>query len=137
MSSASYTARPICSAVEGVIAGSANFTCGGLQSTTASSHIAQYQPNVVALAEAWFDELWENAEDYRERLVEILTARDAQTWTPHDVYLRALLELYEDDVDLLGRTMRGWLHPWRARWRHSNRLSAPRVPSCTQDHRAL
>ena len=85
---------------EGVIAGSANFTNGGLQHNR-ELDIAQYQPNVVALAEAWFDELWETAEDYRERLVEILTAREAQTWTPHDVYLRALLELYEDEVDLL------------------------------------
>jgi hypothetical protein len=85
---------------EGVIAGSANFTRGGLQHNR-ELDIVQYQPNVVALAEAWFDDLWEHAEDYRERLVEIITARDAQTWTPHDVYLRALLELYEDDVDLL------------------------------------
>src|SRR6202043_3848407 len=85
---------------EGVIAGSANFTRGGLQHNR-ELDIVQYQPNVVALAEAWFDELWEHAEDYRERLVEILTAREAQTWTPHDIYLRALLELYEHDVDLL------------------------------------
>jgi hypothetical protein len=85
---------------EGVIAGSANFTRGGLQHNRELA-IAQYQPNVVALAEAWFDELWAGARDYRERLVEILTAREAQTWTPHDIYLRALLELYEGDLDLL------------------------------------
>jgi hypothetical protein len=85
---------------EGVIAGSANFTRGGLEHNR-ELDIAQYQPNVVALAETWFDELWENAQDYRERLVEILTAREAQTWTPHDIYLRALLELYEDELDLL------------------------------------
>jgi hypothetical protein len=85
---------------EGVIAGSANFTRGGLLHNRELA-IAQYQPNVVALAEAWFDELWEDADEYRERLIEILTAREAQTWTPHDIYLRALLELYEDDIDLL------------------------------------
>lgn len=85
---------------EGVIAGSANFTRGGLQYNRELA-IAQYQPNVVALAEAWFDELWDDGVDYRERLIEILTAREAQTWTPHDIYLRALLELYEDDIDLL------------------------------------
>jgi PLD-like domain/Helicase conserved C-terminal domain/SNF2-related domain len=85
---------------EVVIAGSANFTYGGLVHNRELA-LAQYQPNVVAMAEAWFDELWEEGEDYRERLIEILTAREQQTWTPHDIYLRALLELYGDELELL------------------------------------
>jgi hypothetical protein len=35
-------------------------------------------------------------------LIEILTAREQQAWTPHDIYLRALLELYGDELELLG-----------------------------------
>lgn len=85
---------------QGVIAGSANLTYGGLVHNRELS-IAQYQPGVVREAERWFDELWVDAEDYRERLLEVITAREAQTWTPHDVYLRALLELYSDELELL------------------------------------
>ena len=83
-----------------VIAGSANFTYGGLVHNRELA-LAQYQPNVVEMAERWFDELWAEGEDYRERLIEVLTAREQQTWTPHDVYLRALLELYGDELELL------------------------------------
>ena len=85
---------------QGVIAGSANFTYGGLVHNRELA-IAQYQPNVVAEAEAWFDALWVDGEDYRERLIEIITAREVDTWTPHDIYLRALLELYRDELGLL------------------------------------
>ena len=83
-----------------VIAGSANFTYGGLVHNRELA-LAQYQPNVVEMAERWFDELWAEGEDYRERLIEILTARELQAWTPHDIYLRALLELYGDELELL------------------------------------
>lgn len=85
---------------QGVIAGSANFTQAGLLSNLELA-LGHYQPSVIAEAERWFDDLYEDAEDYRERLIEILTARETQTWTPHDVFLRALLELYEDELDLL------------------------------------
>jgi hypothetical protein len=86
---------------QGVIAGSANFTYGGLVHNRELA-LAQYQPAVIRMAEEWFDSLWDGAQDYRDRLVEILTAREEQTWTPHQVYLRALLELYEDEIELLG-----------------------------------
>src|SRR5207244_9080411 len=66
---------------QGVIAGSANFTYGGLVHNRELA-IAQYQPSVVAAAEAWFAALWNDADDYRERLIEIITAREAETWTP-------------------------------------------------------
>jgi phosphatidylserine/phosphatidylglycerophosphate/cardiolipin synthase-like enzyme len=85
---------------QGVIAGSANFTQAGLLSNLELA-LGHYQPSVIAEAERWFDDLFEDAEDYRERLIEILTARETQTWTPHDVFLRGLLELYEDELDLL------------------------------------
>ena len=86
---------------QGVIAGSANFTYGGLVHNRELA-IAQYQPNVIAEAEAWFDALWEEGQDYRDRLIEIVTAREIDTWTPHDIYLRTLLELYRDELGLLG-----------------------------------
>jgi hypothetical protein len=85
---------------QAVIAGSANFTYGGLVHNRELA-IAQYQPNVVEEAEAWFDELWADGEDYRDRLIEIVSAREVGSWTPHDIYLRALLELYRDELGLL------------------------------------
>jgi hypothetical protein len=87
---------------QAVIAGSANFTYGGLVHNREVA-IAHYQPGAVNDAQKWFEGLWsdEDNEDYRERLIEIITARESETWTPHDVYLRALLELYSDELELL------------------------------------
>jgi hypothetical protein len=83
-----------------VLAGSNNLTAAGLTSNLELA-LAHYQPGIVGEAQEWFDDLFARAEDYRERLIEILTARELRTWDPHDVYLRALLELYEDELDLL------------------------------------
>lgn len=85
---------------QGVIAGSANFTRAGLLSNLELS-LAQYGPGVIGQAEQWFDDLFAEGEDFTERLIKILTARETQTFTPHDVFLRGLLELYEDELDLL------------------------------------
>ena len=122
---------------QGVIAGSANFTCGGLV------HNRELDDRPVSAqrgrqAEAWFDELWDEGEDYRERLIEIITAREATAWTPHDVYLRALLELYQRRVGLLQEEEdeEGYT-PGSARRCDTDRLSAPRFPPCTEHHRAL
>ena len=85
---------------QGVIAGSGNFTYGGLVHNRELA-IAQYQPNVIAEAEAWFEALWEARSGLPRAPIEIITAREVETWTPHDVYLRALLELYRDELGLL------------------------------------
>ena len=45
--------------------------------------------------------------DYNRTRGEIITARESETWTPHDIYLRALLELYRDELDLRGGDVRG------------------------------
>ena len=73
----------------------------------------------------WFDELWAEAEDYRERLIEIITAREEQAWTPHDIYLRALLELYGEELELLEGRRRGGVHAGSAGRRNVDRLPAP------------
>ena len=47
----------------GVIVGSSNFTYGGLTSNL-ELNLGDYDPDVVARVEEWFDKLWENAEPY-------------------------------------------------------------------------
>ena len=85
---------------EAVLAGSHNLTRAGLRHNLEVS-VANYSSSGCNRAGAWFDELWQDAEEYRERLIEILAARETRVWQPHDIYLRALLELYRDELALL------------------------------------
>ena len=85
---------------QAVLAGSNNLTAGGLEHNLEFA-LANYNPDAYGAAQRWFDDLWSEAADYRERLIELLTMRETQVWTPHDIYLRALLELYRDELDLL------------------------------------
>ena len=76
---------------------SANLTKGGLV-TNLELGIVHYQPNVISMALGWHQRLWDDAQDFRTELLELLRPsvleRDPQT-----VFLRALLELYKDDLD--------------------------------------
>ncbi len=85
---------------QAVLAGSNNLTWGGLVENLEFA-LANYNPDAYEAAQRWFEDLWSEASDYRERLIELLTMRETQVWTPHDIYLRALLELYRDELDLL------------------------------------
>ena len=76
---------------------SANLTRGGLEGNLELG-IAHYQPNVVAMALAWHRKLWEEAQDYREELLELLRPPALES-DPQTVFLRALLELYEAELD--------------------------------------
>lgn len=76
---------------------SANLTRGGLEGNLELG-IAHYQPNVVAMALAWHRKLWDEAQDYREELLELLRPPALES-DPQTVFLRALLELYEGELD--------------------------------------
>ncbi len=76
---------------------SANLTRGGLEGNLELG-IAHYQPNVVAMALAWHRKLWDDAQDYREDLLELLRPPSLES-DPQTVFLRALLELYEGELD--------------------------------------
>lgn len=83
-----------------VIAGSNNLTTAGLNYNL--EFAASRQDNTpYDQATRWFDELWESSGDYKRDLIDILAARDLETYTPHQIYLRALLELYQPELALL------------------------------------
>ena len=74
---------------------SANLTQGGLVANLELG-MAHYQPNVVAMALDWYQRLWDSALDFREELLELLRPPSLES-DPQTVFLRALLELYEND----------------------------------------
>ena len=76
---------------------SANLTQGGLV-TNLELGMVHYQPNVVAMALNWYQRLWDDALDFREELLELLRPPSLES-DPQTVFLRALLELYQSDLD--------------------------------------
>lgn len=78
----------------GVLAGSSNFTLAGLTSNL-ELNLGQYQPNVVAKVEGWFDRLWDDAQPYD--LAAIYREQFAEH-PPYLIYLRALWERYGDEL---------------------------------------
>ena len=76
---------------------SANLTQGGLVANLELGMV-HYQPNVVGMALGWYDQLWQDAQDFREELLELLRPPSLES-DPQTVFLRALLELYGDDLD--------------------------------------
>ncbi len=75
---------------------SANLTGPGMWSNLELG-LADYNPPVVAPAIAWFDRLWDAASEYKPDLRRLLFPV-VPTVSPEDVYLRALLELYGEEL---------------------------------------
>ncbi len=76
---------------------SANLTHGGLVANLELGMV-HYQPNVVGMALGWQRRLWDDAQDFCEELLELLRPPTLES-DPQTVFLRALLELYGDDLD--------------------------------------
>ena len=76
---------------------SANLTQGGLVANLELGMV-HYQPNVVGMALGWHQRIWDDALDFREELLELLRPPSLES-DPQTVFLRALLELYEGDLD--------------------------------------
>ena len=74
---------------------SANLTYGGLVSNLELGMV-HYQPNVVGKARRWYADLWDDADDFKDELLDLLRP-PALDSDPQTVFLRALLELYGDD----------------------------------------
>ena len=71
---------------------SANLTAGGLVRNLELGMV-HYQPNVVTRALLWHQRLWDEADDFRDDLLDLLRPPPLDA-TPEDVFLRALIELY-------------------------------------------
>lgn len=90
----------------GVLVSSANLTSGGLEYNLELG-IVHYQPNVVRMALDWFDELWAEAADFKQNLLDLLFP-PGEVYTPQQIFNRALLELYGDQVEAeVGEDVRG------------------------------
>ena len=76
---------------------SANLTGAGLFRNLELG-LVQYDPPVAGQALAWFDQLWGEAEEFKDELRELLFPEIGLV-SPRTVYLRALLELLDAEVD--------------------------------------
>ncbi len=76
---------------------SANLTHGGL-SANLELGMVHYQPNVVGMALQWYERLWDEAEDFKDGLLDLLRPPALES-DPQTVFKRALLELYEGEFE--------------------------------------
>lgn len=74
---------------------SANLTGSGLF-TNLELGLVQYDPLVAQQAVAWFDRLWEGAEEFKADLRQLLFP-EVGLLSPRDIYFRALLELLDPE----------------------------------------
>lgn len=79
------------------VVGSSNFTYAGL-SRNLELNLGAYDPDTVGRVIAWFERIWEQAEDYKDELLTIFEDRFVH-YEPYDVYLRMLLERYGESLD--------------------------------------
>jgi hypothetical protein len=87
----------------GVIAGSSNLTRSGVTKNL-ELNLGRYDDPVVGQAQAWYERLW--AEAVPIDLTELLEEVFAE-WTPFDIFLRTLYQLYGSEVDEDARVDRG------------------------------
>jgi len=83
---------------------SANLTSAGLYRNLELG-VANYDPPVANQALEWFDALWASAVDYEQDLRELLFP-DPGLLDPYTIYLRALFDLQQPDLDEPGRATR-------------------------------
>ena len=76
---------------------SANLTAAGMWQNLELG-LVHYHPEVAKRAVGWFDALWDDSRDYKDDLYELLFP-DVGLLDPRTVYLRALLELFEDELE--------------------------------------
>ena len=85
------------SAPAAALVSSANLTHGGLAANLELGMV-HYQPNVVGMALQWYERLWNDAEDFKDALLDLLRPPALES-DPQTVFRRALLELYGDEFD--------------------------------------
>jgi len=90
-----------------VLVTSANLTSGGLEHNLELGTV-NYQPNYVELALDWFDELWGEAQDFKQDLLDLLYP-PVEQYDPQTIFRRALIELYGDaaEAEALGQVPLG------------------------------
>jgi len=74
--------------------GSSNFTGAGL-TTNLELNAVLMQPSAVSELRNWFETLWNESDDYKQEILEMLT-RFARTYTPYEIYIKILYEYFKD-----------------------------------------
>ena len=88
------------------IVGSSNFTPSGINGNTELNILNKQKAIASNLRENWFEKFW-NAEsvdkNYKAKLIDALDASKfgSKPYTPYQVFLKALYELFKDDADVV------------------------------------
>ncbi|MPY67189.1 helicase [Deinococcus sp. SDU3-2] len=84
------------------IVGSSNLTVNGLLRNSELNTVTKQEGVAQQLREQWFTRFWDRAEDYKTELIEELEQSKFGTypWTPHQVFLKVLLENFRDSLGL-------------------------------------
>lgn len=86
------------------IVGSSNLTLAGISHNTELNVVVHGNDNHAALVQ-WFDELWGEAQDFDEILMqELRTSWAAEPVRPYDVYMKTLHSLVRDRLELSEET---------------------------------
>jgi superfamily II DNA or RNA helicase len=80
-----------------VLVSSANLTSGGLEHNLELGAV-RYDPSAVVMALDWFDELWEEADEFKGDLLDLLFPAEEE-YDPQTIFRRALVELYGDEIE--------------------------------------
>ena len=80
------------------IVGSSNLTHAGLTANYELNAVLKQKSAVKELIR-WFDGFWNEAEDYKHELLDILTAFTSE-YTPYEVYIKILYEYFRDRFEL-------------------------------------
>jgi len=83
-----------------VIVGSSNLTVSGITSNT-EMNVVLHDPSAHQKVSAWFEELWEDAEDFAPELLREIESSWAvnDQVTPWEIYIKTLYNLFRDQLE--------------------------------------
>lgn len=80
-----------------VLVTSANLTSGGLEHNLELGMV-RYDPSPVTSALDWYDELWAEADEFKDDLLNLLVP-PREPFDPMTIFQRALIELYGEEIE--------------------------------------
>ena len=82
-----------------VVMGSSNFTAGGLTREGELNTWLQ-KPHADYIRQHWFEKFWEQSEDFKEELIEILenSRFGSKEYSPYEIYIKTLFEFQKEEI---------------------------------------